>query len=113
MYERNAGYGRTIPQSSLSAEVLFPRLSAARLHAIHGQVIRQSGDILRAIEEFQLGRDEATVEGDASCTWRPRFASSEIGITWERAGEHDRGVRLLRQAAEEAEAFGERQMATR
>jgi tetratricopeptide (TPR) repeat protein len=80
------------------------------LHTIHGQIIRQSGDILRAIEEFQRGRDEGKTEGDARGA---AICLSEIGITWERAGEGDRGARVLSQAAEEAEACGEMQMATR
>ncbi len=92
------------------AEVLFPPLSAARLHAIHGQVISQSGDILRAVEEFQRGRHEAQKEGDARGA---AICLSEIGITWERAAERERGALLLGEAAREAEACGETEMAAR
>ena len=107
IFERNRAIGA--PESSLT-EVLLPPLSASRLHAIHGQVIRQSGDILRAIEEFQRGRDEAKRGGDARGA---AICLSEIGITWQRAAEHERSALLLSEAAREAEACGEMQMAAR
>lgn len=89
---------------------IYAVLSSARLHSLRGDIIRKSGDILGAVEEFQLGRDEAQREGDACGA---AICLSEIGITWERSGEHDRGAYLLRQAAAEAEACGEMQMAAR
>ena len=52
------------------------------------------------------GKEEGDARGAAICL-------SEMGITWERAGEGERGARLLNEAAEEAEACGEMQMAAR
>jgi tetratricopeptide (TPR) repeat protein len=96
-------------REQLASLILAP-LSSARIHTVGGLVLRQSGDTLRAIEEFQLGRHQAKTVGD------PRGAAiclSEIGISWQRMAEFDRGRRILNQAASEAEELGEQDMAAR
>lgn len=89
---------------------VLPAPSSARVHVIHGLVLRQSTDPLSSIEAFQRGREEGLREGDALGA---AFCLSEIGITWEQMGDSDRGARILRHAASEAEAAGDYQLAAR
>jgi tetratricopeptide (TPR) repeat protein len=102
---------RTQPASRdfWASRILAP-LSAARIHTVRGVVLRQSGDTIHAIEEFQIGREQAKAAGDAR---RAAIFLSEIGISWERMAETDRGRRILLQAATEAEDLGEVEMAAR
>jgi tetratricopeptide (TPR) repeat protein len=98
-----------MPQSPV-VSMLLPGISAARVHAVRGAVMRQSGDPLRAIEAYQQAREHAKRDRDPR---RAALLLSEIGITWERVAEFERASRLLNAAADEAEACGEPEMAAR
>ena len=82
-------------QQSVSDETTF-------LEAL-GEIARAAGQFEEALNAFQEGRQIALDHGDAR---QAAYLLSEIGITWEIAGDLERGAEVLSRAADEAQALG-------
>jgi tetratricopeptide (TPR) repeat protein len=79
-------------------------------YRVLGEEARFAGDYEEALQAFEAGRQAAMAVGNA---YAGAWLLSEIGYTWEIAGEPGRGAALLAQAAKEAEALGDTDSATR
>jgi tetratricopeptide (TPR) repeat protein len=79
-------------------------------YQVLGEEARFAGQYEEALEAFEEGRAAAMAAGNA---YAAAWMLSEIGYTWEIAGERERGAALLGKAAAEAEALGDTDSATR
>jgi hypothetical protein len=75
-----------------------------------GLVCRNAGHIAEALQAYARGREAALRENDPG---QAALLLSELGMTWELAGERVRGAELREQAAREAEALGATDFAAR
>jgi CHAT domain-containing protein len=91
---------RSICETSTDPETVSAFSNAA---GAVGEAARMIGSIGEAISAFEEARTAAQAAGDpASGAW----FLSEIGFTWQQAGEWERGAGSLRRAADEAQALG-------
>lgn len=87
----------------------LPLPSLTTLWTTRGVLARDSGLFEEAIRSFEKARELAEGQtGTASA-----FLLSEIGITWQHAGEPERAEAILRTAADEARRLGDFRSATR
>ena len=75
-----------------------------------GEVARSAGRFAEALSAFESGRAVSLAAGHKGMA---AFLLSEIGFTWRRAGDEERGTRILRDAAGEADALGHKTWAAR
>lgn len=75
-----------------------------------GDAARTCGHFAEALAAFESGRSVAIELGHSGSA---TFLLSEIGFTWRRAGDEERGTEFLREAAKEAEALGQKTWAAR
>lgn len=85
-------------------------LDVSRYHFRIGTIARDSGEFDTALDAFEHARLAAESEGDAAFA---RLALSESGLTWQSAGEINRGQEILDAAAILADQAGDVELAAR
>lgn len=87
-----------------------PLRDEVELWATRGEVTRAAGRFEEALRSYERARE---LSGQSEIDRAAAYMLSEIGITWQLAGEPQRASEVLRQAAAEAERLGDRRAVLR